>query len=414
MKPLRVLYLHMIGAFGGASRSLYEAVRAFPPGEVQPLFVAPRGSVQPFFAQLGEVEEAWGLSQVDNTRYSHYRGLRWLVALRELAYLPATILALRRARRRWGEVDLIHLNEFTGLIPLWLARRWFGAPAVVHVRSVARQDERSLRTRWVDGMLRRHAAAVVAIDENVRASLPADLPVEVIHNGFAPAAGQRDEQLAGKLAKLRPESFKVGFVGNMLVVKGIFEFIEAARMLQEQGLDIEYVMVGDDAQPSRGPKARILKALGLVQNVRSDVEALLDRYQLRQRFHMVGFTRDIRQAYDHMDVLCFPSHYDAPGRPIFEAAFSGVPAIAAVRDPKPDTLVDGVTGIAIPPKAAPELAAAIARLARDPGERQRMGEAARAMAERNFDVQKNAARLLAVYRGCVMADNRAAQVAATE
>lgn len=414
MKPLRVLYLHMIGAFGGASRSLYEAVRAMPPGAVEPLFVAPRGTVQPFFAQLGEVEEAWGMSQVDNTRYSHYRGLRWLVALRELAYLPATVLALRRARRRWGEVDLIHLNEFTGLVPLWLARRWFGAPAVVHVRSVARQDPRSLRTRWVDGMLRRHAAAVVAIDENVRASLPADLPVEVIHNGFAPAAGQRDERLAEKLAKLRPESFKVGFVGNMLVVKGIFEFVEAARILKEQGIDAEYVIVGDDVRPSRGLKSRVTRAIGVVQDVRDDIEALLDRYGLRDRFHVTGFTKDIRQAYDRMDVLCFPSHYDAPGRPIFEAAFSGVPAIAAVQEPKPDTLVDGVTGIAIPPRAAPTLAAAIARLAGDPELRQRMGAAARAMAERNFDVQKNAARLLQLYRGCVIADNTAAPVAATE
>ena len=34
MKPLRVLYLHMIGPFGGASRSLFEAVGAFPGGAV--------------------------------------------------------------------------------------------------------------------------------------------------------------------------------------------------------------------------------------------------------------------------------------------------------------------------------------------------------------------------------------------
>ena len=404
----------MIGAFGGASRSLYEAVRAFPPGAVQPLFVAPRGSVEPFFGQLGEVEAAWGMSQVDNTHYSHYRGLRWLVALRELAYLPATIAALRRARRRWGAVDLIHLNEFTGLVPLWLARRWFGAPAVVHVRSIARQDPRSWRTRWVDRMLRRHAAAVVAIDENVRASLPADLPVEVIHNGFAPAANPHDPQLAGKLAALRQGAFRVGFVGNLLVVKGILDLIEAARLLQEQGVDAEYILVGDDARPSRGLKSRLTRAIGVAQDVRAEVEDRLDRYKLRDRFHMVGFTRDIRQAYEHMDVLCFPSHYDAPGRPIFEAAFSGVPAIAAVRDPKPDTLVDGVTGIAIAPRAPAELAAAIARLAADPALRRRMGAEALLMAQRNFDVQKNAATLLAVYRRCLMADNTAAQLAPTE
>ena len=35
----------MTGAFAGGCRSLYEVVRALPAGEVEPLFIAPRGSV---------------------------------------------------------------------------------------------------------------------------------------------------------------------------------------------------------------------------------------------------------------------------------------------------------------------------------------------------------------------------------
>ena len=399
MKPLRVLYLHMIGPFGGASRSLFEAIRAFPAGAVEPLFVTQRGSVTGFFSRLGEVIEARGLSQFDHTRYSHYRGARWLVLLRELAYLPFTVAALGRARRRWRRVDLIHLNEFTGLVALWLARRLFGAPAVVHVRSVADDNPRLLRTRWLHRLLRRESRAVVAIDETVRASLPADLAVEVIHNGFAPrAAAGSDDALEKKLAALRPESFKVGFVGNLLRVKGIHELVEAARLTRERGIDVEFIVVGDDAAPSRGLKARALKALGLAQNARLEVEAALDRHALRDRFHLLGFTAEIARVYRRMDVLCFPSHYDAPGRPIFEAAFFGVPSIVAVRAPRADTLVDGVTGIAIAPGAAGELADAIARMASEREATRRMGEAARQMAERNFVVERNAGRLLEVYR----------------
>src|SRR6185437_4319700 len=103
---MRVLYIHMTGTFAGGCRSLYEAVRALPEGEVQSLFVAPRGSVHDFFAKIGEVIDSWGISQFDNTRYSYYRGLRWLVVLRELAFLPSTVLVLRRAHRLWKSVDL--------------------------------------------------------------------------------------------------------------------------------------------------------------------------------------------------------------------------------------------------------------------------------------------------------------------
>lgn len=399
MKPLRVLYVHFFGQFGGSSRSLFEAVRAFPPGAVQPCFLTQRGTVTGFFSRLGEVIEAWGLTQIDNTRYSYYRGVRWLVVLRELAYLPATVLALRRAKKRWSEVDVIHLNEFSGLVTLWIARRWFSAQAVVHVRSVLRTDARSWRTRWVNWMMRHHAQAVVAIDETVRASLPRDLSVHVIHNGFSPrAAGQPDEAFERKLGRLRPESFKVGFVGNLLRVKGIHELIEATRMTRDQGLDIELLIVGDDARPSKGLRASLLRMLRLQQNVRAQLEADLDRYGLRDRVHLLGFTADIAHAYKRMDVLTFPSHYDAPGRPIFEAAFFGVPSIVAVRDPKPDTLIHDETGLAIEPRSAQALADAIARLARDRAAAVRMGEAAKRMAERNFDPSRNSELLLGLYR----------------
>jgi glycosyltransferase involved in cell wall biosynthesis len=395
---LKVLYIHMIGAFGGASRSLTEAVGAFPAGSVEPHFVTAAGSVEPFFARLGPVQTARGISQFDNTRYSHYRGLRWLVALRELAYLPATVLALRRARRRWGNFDLIHVNEFTGIVPWWLARRWFGAPVVVHVRSVARSDARSLRTRLVNWMLRQRAEAVVAIDETVRGSLPADLPVSVIHNAFTPHRVAADAPPLAIPAALRPGWFRVGFVGNLLKVKGIHELVAAAAIVRDRGLQVEFVVVGDDAAPSRGLKARLLRQLGLGQNAKAEVMDEIGRLGLADRFHMLGFTQRIAEAYGLMDVLCFPSHFDAPGRPVFEAAFAGKPAIVCLSDPKPDTLVHGVTGLAIPARDPVALADAIERLCGDPTLVKAMGEAAAEMAHRTFDPQRNAADLLTVYR----------------
>jgi len=167
---MKILYIHMTGAFAGGCRSLYEAVRALPEGEVQSLFVAPRGTVHDFFARIGEVIDTRGMSQLDHTRYNYYRGLRWLVVLRELAFLPSTLLVLYRARRRWKTIDLIHVNEITGVLPWLIARRLFKTPVVVHVRSVVRDDVGSLRTRWINSLLHDKADAIIAIDETVRGS----------------------------------------------------------------------------------------------------------------------------------------------------------------------------------------------------------------------------------------------------
>jgi glycosyltransferase involved in cell wall biosynthesis len=398
IEPLRVVYLHVIGEFGGASRSLFEAVRALPSGAVEPRFVTARGSVLRFFEQLGGVIAARGIAKFDHTRYSHYRGLRWLVLLRELAYLPATVRALRRARAAAGRVDVLHLNEFTGLPAFLLARRWLRPRAtVIHVRSLACEAPLA-RTRWLHRQLR-SADAVVAIDESVRATLPADLRVDVIHNAFTPSSADTpDARLDARLDALRPESFKVGFVGNLLRVKGIVELVEAARLTRDRGLDVDFVIVGDDARGSRGLRAWALRKLGLQQDLRAEIESLVARYGLGDRIHMLGFTPAIARVYARIDALCFPSHFDAPGRPIFEAAHFGIPSIVAVRAPRADTLVHEVTGLAIEPRSATELAAAIERLVRDRAGAQRMGAAAREMAARNFEASRNSAELLGVYR----------------
>ncbi len=193
----------------------------------------------------------------------------------------------------------------------------------------------------------------MAIDETVRLSLPPDLAVDVIHNGFTPRQlGNPEANLMKTVGNLRPGALRIGFIGNLLKVKGIEDLVEAARIVKGINPNIEYVIIGDDARSSRSLRARVLQALGLNQNVKHRVESMIAEYGLSQDFHMAGFVSDIAQAYQHIDVLCFPSHFDAPGRPVFEAAFFGVPSIVAVTKPTADTLLPGLTGPRHPAQAS--------------------------------------------------------------
>ena len=180
---------------------------------------------------------------------------------------------------------------------------------------------------------------------------------------------------------MHPGWFRVGFVGNLLKVKGIQELVSAAALVRDRGLNVEFLVVGEDTAPSDNMKARVLRTLGLGQNVKADMLAEIERLSLGDRFHMLGFTQRISEAYGLMDVLCFPSHFDAPGRPVFEAAFAGKPSIACLADPKPDTLIDGVTGIAIEAMNPIALANAIERLALDRSACAALGTSARRLAE---------------------------------
>jgi glycosyltransferase involved in cell wall biosynthesis len=405
---MRVLYICGIGPFGGASRSLYEAIKAMPKESVEAYFIGVHGSALPFYKEVAtDIVATIGLTRFDNSRYSYYRGIRWLVLLRELSYLPFTLVTILRAKLRWGHVDVIHANDIMAIVPLLIARRVFRAPIVLHVRSLVRVEEKSLRCRWLNARLVQDAEAVVAIDDNVRATLPAEAKVDVIHNSFTPKRALKpDPVILRKLESLRPTSLKIGFIGNLLHVKGLFDLLESAKIVRAAGRDVEFVIVGGVTRPDRGLKAWLLGKFDLAQDIQSSLIEQIARYGLSDTFHLLGATNDIQCVFESIDVLCFPSHYDAPGRPVFEAAFSSVPSITAVTNPRPDTLVQGETGLAVPVRDPAKLAEAILYFADSRSEVERMGANARRLAEQNFDPSTNAAKLLAVYSRVLRAVSR--------
>lgn len=401
-KKLRILYIDAVGPFGGASKSLYEAVNAITANSIEAYFLVQRGTVIGMYGKLAkDIIAVPGLTKMDNTRYGYYRGLRWLILLRELFYFPITVFALLRARKRWGRFDLIHQNEILELLPGILAKYIFSAPLVIHVRSMQRVKPNSWRCLWIERLLKRYADAVVAIDENVRTTLSHDLPIHVIHNSFAAAAAVRttsNVELSEKLAALRPESLKVGFVGSLHRSKGLFELLDAVQIATKGGFDIELIVVGGDTMPGRGIVAWALNLAGMAQSIGQEIREIIEGNQIEHSVHLFGHTYDIQMVYKHIDVIAFPSHFNAPGRPVFEAAFFEVPSIVALDNPKTDTLVHGQTGLAIPAKDPQRLAQALVYFANDRAEVQRMGVNAKRLAEENFSPEKNSADLYELYR----------------
>jgi glycosyltransferase involved in cell wall biosynthesis len=398
---MNVLYLDGVGPFGGASRSLFEAVRALRAKGVRPYFVVANGTALDFYSQVAEgLIVTHGLTRFDNTQYSHYRGVRWVVLLREFFHLPFTLFAIRKALRKWkGQIDVIHVNEVTEIIPGLIAKRLFRVPMVVHVRSPQWAKQNSLRSRWVNGVLRRSANAIIAINETTRATMPVELNVEVIQNSFTPEKSpDPDQSVLYKLGQLRDSSLKIGFVGNVQASKGILELVEAARLLKEQDADVEFVIVGGITRVDKGFTGWALSKAGLVQDVVEELQRRIKQYGLEQSFHLFGSTSDIQRVYERLDVITFPSHFDAPGRPVFEAAFSAVPSIVCVRKPLSDTLVHNVTGLAIPARDPFALSEAVRYFEINRDEVKRMGRAAQKLAVDSFDSARNASLLFDVYK----------------
>lgn len=103
------------------------------------------------------------------------------------------------------------------------------------------------------------------------------------------------------------------------------------------------------------------------------------------------------------DVIAVPSIRDDAGNvdglPNFalEAMASATPVVATTAGGLAQAIADDVTGRLIPERDADALARAIAALLADPGQRRRLGAAARTRVERDFSWARVAARFEAIY-----------------
>jgi glycosyltransferase involved in cell wall biosynthesis len=396
---LNVLYINTTGNFSGAGVSLVQSISAMDKW-VRPVVISPRGSASRYFKKhIKEVIEVPYLAQFDHTRFGRYRGVRWLVFIRELLLLPSTALHLKRVSRICGDIELIHLNEVTGIVAAVMLKRALQVPLIVHVRANMGSKHTGWRSKFLWWLFDRHVDQVICIDETVKRTLPENLKAIVIHNALTLDCDALDD---GEFARryqrlLSRHPNRVGIVGSIIRVKGVYEFVEAAISICQKRSDIVFFIVGAGVRRLRGLRGWIISVIGVAEDSEADIRNRIAQAGYTERIVMTGHIEDVRRVYPLLDILCFPSHYDAPGRPIFEAAHFGVPSIAAIHDPTPDTLVDGETGIAISAKDAAGLEAAIVRLADDPVTRRAMGARAKALAEAQFDIRKNALRLYQLY-----------------
>jgi glycosyltransferase involved in cell wall biosynthesis len=293
-------------------------------------------------------------------------------------------------------IDIIHVNDFVGIFSGLLLKFIFKTNVVVHVRSLVNEDTRFFRTKMINFLLKKIPARVICIDGNVRRTISKSIDVDIIHNGL-------NIKSNGYFVPLKFESrvLKVGFVGNILIQKGILDLLEASLICKERGVPVEFHIYGDSAKNMSGFVKKILKYLNLQQNVKNEVMSYIEANDLSDIIHFHGFSDGLSEIYNNIDIVCFPSHLDAPGRPIFEAAYFCRPSIVAVTNPSPDTLVPGVTGITVPARSPKNLAEAIEKVAFDRDFLIKLGKGAKELSEKYYDQRKNSKRMCAIYRDIV-------------
>ncbi len=182
--------------------------------------------------------------------------------------------------------------------------------------------------------------------------------------------------------------------------KGIADAVAALALLPDAEL---HVAGGPDAPALDGdPEARRLRALAAELGV-------ADRLVLRGRVGREAMPALLRSA----DVaLCVP-WYEPFGIVPLEAMACGVPVAATAVGGQIDSVVDGVTGVHVPPRDPAALAAAARELLEHPARRARLGAAGVRRARERFAHEQVAAATREVYADVVRSRAAGANVRAS-
>lgn len=207
--------------------------------------------------------------------------------------------------------------------------------------------------------------------------------IEVVHSGVNPevyerAAEDAEDAKTGKLQLLS--------VAALTPHRGFPFLVDACARLVKAGLNVECRIVG------AGP-------------LREATEEWIAQHGLSDAVKLVGNLpqHEVARLMGEADVFVLPSVIATDGQmdgipvSLMEAMAAGKPVIASTISGIPELVKDNVNGILVDAAYAGRLAGAVTRLAGDPAFRARLGRAGQLKVRQEFDVRKNAAKLVALF-----------------
>ena len=173
----------------------------------------------------------------------------------------------------------------------------------------------------------------------------------------------------------------VVLAGRLLREKGVFEFVEAARMLRARGVAARFALVGHPDVQNPGAVAADQLALWRQEGI----------------VEVWGFRADMPSVYAQSTIVCLPSYREGFPRVLIEAAAAGRPVVVTDVPGCRQAVRRGETGLLVPLRDSEALARALGDLLADPTSRQRMGRMARSLVEREFAAPVILEQMMRVY-----------------
>ena len=356
---IRVLNVISDSNVGGAGRVVLNYLRCADRSRFETYVAVPRGSLlKPEAEALGGI-----VREVDG--------------LAERSFHPSDVRALAALMRQL-KPDVVHTH---GALSGRVAARRCGVRALVMTKHCAAERgglPSRLAHRALDPVLTGRMIAVTeAIKRQMVAAGTPEKLISVVYNGIRlaePYRGEAREDLRRRLGMDGRHTW-LGVAARLEPVKGVDRFIEAAKLLRRRD-DLRFIVFGAGSEEQR------LRALAA---------------PLGDKLVFAGFTSEIEQALDLLDLTVVPSRSEACSLTVLESLSMGTPVCAFAIDGMDELVRDGENGALVPRDDVPALARSMEALADDPAGRARMGERGRAALRQTFTAEAMARQIETIY-----------------
>jgi glycosyltransferase involved in cell wall biosynthesis len=358
---VRIAHLVISGDVAGGQLVALQFAQALRERGDDAIFVSPEHSA---FTERAEAD-GFRVLKADVGRLHRVRG-------------AGALTRLLRAER----VDLLHTHTLAAANTLGrIAARLARVPVVSHLHI---ENHFRSRTAWAlrgaDNATARLCAAFVAVSEDTRRAYERQgypRRIEVVYNGVE-LDGAPPRSVRAELG-LPGDAALVGEVGRLCDVKGQRELIQALAHVPEATA----VLVGADLEQG-----------GAYQR---QLEQTAEAVGVRDRVVFAGRRNDVGDVLAELDVFALPSWTEGLPLVVLEAMARRRPVVATKVGGTPEVVVDGETGLLVPPRDPEALAAALRRLLEDAELRRRLGDAGYARVRDRFSAEAMTRRVLELY-----------------
>jgi glycosyltransferase involved in cell wall biosynthesis len=171
----------------------------------------------------------------------------------------------------------------------------------------------------------------------------------------------------------------VGNVAALVPHKGQRHLIEAAALVVREVPDARFIIMGEG-------------------ELRQALEKQIKDLHLEKHVILTGFRPDVLAFHKGFDLFVMSSVTEGLGTSLLDAMASAKAIVATATGGIPEVVVEGVTGLLVPPRDHHAMAAAIIRLLRDPGLREQMGRAGFERVRTRFSAARMVEETVGVYR----------------